>query len=963
MRLVGRELRVLRRREEATVVPWIPPPRRDPLRSRAACVKTAFRVRQDCALTISAGAVFAQPSPGDNTLLSKPTSLPTPDSVLPHLQEWFSHVTVTAVATWSGAAAGLALGVVGVYALLAHLGLKTRVTYELIPDSVFDPAPGPVLLTATQLARARRAVSLLPRSASAVRVTLAGDGDGLLRYRLSVPDHARPVLHAALWPGVAPLAPGESPATSAPPRFHPDPDEPGGDSGDSGDGGSSPGPGRRTVLRAELTLARTDRLPLKDRGLDPDPLDAFARAMALVDDGDRVVVHVDLAAVTHARERLWRRRAVADAEREQRGRDEAAEARQKQSGMLGGGSTRLRRVGIVAEEMRVQTRALSGKLFATDPLWQVQVLIRVESVSAERARGHLRVMLAAWEQFAGENYWRVCGVHLGRGWLDGADSWWRRGWFDHRARTGLFAPRRTRRVRTTELLGLLKPPTAKCASTAVARTPALPAAPEDMPLYVSPAKTPGLLPQGFAPVTGGGWRPVGTRAKESLFSLNLGRAEYGKSERAIVQAVHIANVEVPVGLMYLDPHADALERMKPYLGAAADRVLELNLSAGGDTQAGWNPLNMAGRRPAEVEERVSAVVASFASAMGWGNVNNRAQTLTQMAAQSLCELGLRLPSDLQPTIFQMTTILADEDWRAAVLPYLGEHTRSFWETRFAKLSAEAITPVTNMLDRLRASDRVAALFGSPHSTYDVRAAMDAGQIVLACPSGSGDKDKLITALLLYDVLRAALSRRDLPPDRRRPFFLFADEIQQYATRDLARMLEETRKFGLRVAAAAQSVERLPDYLREAFLTNRSHLITTASSADSARVIAREWGSKFPPDQITGLDKYTALASFRLNGKSTEPMFLYGFEVSDTYPDLYDETAPAVIEKAVDVNLRRAPIAETLAGLDTLDERIATALLAGRRPRPAPRPQQQPAGGEATVLNLPAGRRTRPVQQQ
>lgn len=893
--------------------------------------------------------VFALLSAGGNTPAERPTYLPTLDSVLPYsILEWFTHLTVTTIVTWCGAAAGLACGVVCVYALLTHLGLKTRVTYELIPDSLFDPTPGPVLQAAAQLARARRAVSLLPRSASAVRVTLAGDGDGLLRYRMSVPEYAQAVLRTALWPGVEPLAPGESPATSAPPRFHPEPV----DAPDGAQGGSTPSPtAGRTVLRAELTLARSDRLPLKDRGLDPDPLDAFARALSQVTDGDRAVVHLDLAAVTHARERLWRRMSVASAEREQRHRDEVEESRHKQKAMLGGGSTRLRRVGIVAEEMRVQTKALSAKLFATDPLWTTQVLIRVESQSKERARAHLMVILAAFEQFAAENYWKVCGINVGQRWFDGADAWWRRDWFDRRARTGLFSPRRTRRVRSTELVGLLKPPTVKCASDAVARTPALALAPADMPTYVSPSKTPGLLPQGFAPVAGGGWRPVGTRAKESLFSLNLGRAEYGKSERAIVQAVHIANVEVPVGFMYLDPHADALERMKPYLGAAADRVLELNLSAGGDTQAGWNPLSMAGRRPEDLEAQVSAVVASFASAMGWGAVNNRAMTLTQMAAQSLCELGLQLPADLQPTIFQMTTILADEDWRNAVLPFLNQHTSSFWETRFAKLSAEAITPVTNLLDRLRASDRVAALFGSPYSTYDVRRAMDAGQIVLACPSGSGDKDKLITALLLYDTLRAALSRRDLPPDRRRPFFLFGDEIQQYATRDLARMLEETRKFGLRVAAAAQSIERLPDYLREAFLTNRSHLITTASSADSARTIAKEWGSKFPPDKITGLDKYTALASFRLNGKSTDPMFLYGFEVSDIFQELYDPAAPAAIDKAVDVNLRRTSIAETLAGLETLDDRIAEALLTRRGPAGAPSPGPQGAPGPDGPKNV------------
>jgi hypothetical protein len=895
--------------------------------------------------------VFALLSVGGNPSSASPTYLLHPISLLPQdLLEWCNNVTVSDIVTWCGAAAGLALGVVGVYALLTQLGLKSRETFELIPDSAFDPQPGPVLLTAAQLARARRAVSLLPRSASAVRVTLAGDGDGVLRYRMSVPAYARAVLRVALWPGVEPLAPGETPATSAPPRFHPE--EPV-DALHDRPGGTSPS-GRRTVLRAELTLARNDRMPLANRGLDPDPLEPFARAMADVTDGDRVVVHLDLAAVTHARERLWRRLAVNAAERDQRRRDDTAERRQQQGRLLGGGSTRLRRVGIVAEEMRVQTKALGSKIFATDPLWGAQVLIRIESASPERARAHLMVILAAFEQFAGENYWKVCGVHLGRGWFDGADSWWRRGWFDRRERTGLFRPRRTRRVRSTELLGLLKPPTVRCGCEAVARTPALPAAPADMPTYVSPAETPGLLPQGFAPAAGGGWRPVGSRAKESLFSLNLGRAEYGKSERAIVQAVHIANVPYPVGLLYLDPHADALERMKPYLGAAADRVVELNLSAGGNTQAGWNPLSMAGRRPAELEDRVSSVVASFASAMGWGTVNNRAMTLTQMAAQSLCELGLRLPDDLQPTIFQMTTILADEEWREVVLPYLNEHTRSFWETRFAKLSAEAITPVTNLLDRLRASERTAALFGSPTSTYDVRHAMDAGQIVLACPSGSGDKDKLITALLLYDTLRAALSRRDLAPAQRRPFFVFADEIQQYATKDLARMLEETRKFGLRVAAAAQSVERLPDYLREAFLTNRSHLITTASSADSARVIAKEWGSKFPPDQITALEKYTALGSFRLNGKSTPPFFLYGFEVGDLHRDLYDEDAPARINTAVDRTLRRRPISETLAGLETLDERIAAALLVRRGPTgPGP---DTPGVEAENVVPLGEGRR-------
>ncbi|MEU1813002.1 type IV secretion system DNA-binding domain-containing protein [Micromonospora aurantiaca (nom. illeg.)] len=827
-----------------------------------------------------------------------------------------------------------------VWQALLRRGLRERVTVELVPDAAFDPSADQVRYVSAQLARARRAVSVLPRSSAAVRVTLAAEGDGLLRYRMSVPRYAEAVLLSAGLPGVSPVEPGFT--DPGPPRFQPV---------EGTEGGSAPRTRRRRIVRAEVTLARRDVYPLAERGLDPDPLDAFARAMSTVraESGDRAYLHLDLCPVTHARESLWRRLAVRNVEGEQLRRDAAADARSRRSGlagwaggpgafMPGDGSTRSRRVGILAAEMRLQTKSVGGKVFATgEPLWRVQVLIRAESPSKARARAHLHAVLAALEQFAGENYWRVVGVNVAGGFFDGADAWWRRAWFDYRWRTGLFRPRRTRRVRSSEVIGLLKPPTIRCGCEATSRMPALPAPPDQMPTYRSPSETPDLMPQGFARAAAG-WRPVGTPLADSLFSVNFGRAEYGKSERAIVQAVHLANAGN--GLLFLDPHADALDRMRPYLGAAADRIVEINLSSGGAAQAGWNPLNMADRRPGDIEHKVAAVVNSFASAMSWGQVNNRAMTLTQMAAQSLCELGLQMPRHLQPTIFQMTTILADEDWRAGVMPYLTPHTRDFWETRFDRLSRDAITPITNLLDRLRASDRVAALFGSPTSSYDVRAAMDAGQVVLACPAGIGDKDRLVTAFFLYDVLRAALSRRDLPPDRRRPFWLFADEIQQYAVRDLSRMLEETRKFGLRVAAATQSVERLPDYLRESLMTNRSHLITTASSADSARTLAKEWGGLVRPEQITGLDRYTALGSFRLHGKSTPPFFLHGFEVSDIFHDLRDDAAPARIAEAVDANLARRPIRDTLADLETLDERIAAWLLA-RRSGPPTDPPTQP----------------------
>jgi hypothetical protein len=101
-------------------------------------------------------------------------------------------VPIGAVVEWATAASVAVLVVAGgVYALLLRAALNDRFTVELLPSTEFDPDPAPILLAATQLARARRAVTLLPPAATALRITLAGAGDGLLRYRMSVPGYAR----------------------------------------------------------------------------------------------------------------------------------------------------------------------------------------------------------------------------------------------------------------------------------------------------------------------------------------------------------------------------------------------------------------------------------------------------------------------------------------------------------------------------------------------------------------------------------------------------------------------------------------------------------------------------------------------------------------------------------------------------------------------------------------------------
>ncbi|HET7486495.1 MAG TPA: hypothetical protein VFJ85_01105 [Acidimicrobiales bacterium] len=451
------------------------------------------------------------------------------------------------------------------------------------------------------------------------------------------------------------------------------------------------------------------------------------------------------------------------------------------------------------------------------------------------------------------------------------------------------------------------------------------------------------------PVPSAPVRCIAVDSHSRLFLAGASCIPTHNTETAVMQFV--ALVRAGRGGMFLDPHGDALERISPCLTDMADRVLEINLARGRDqVQAGWNVLSMEGLGAVDVEARVSALASSFAAALSWDDRNTRALNLVTMAAQSLCELALRLPPELAPTIFQITTLLSNDDWRGEVLPYLSRTSRDFWATRFTKLAAEAITPVTNLLDRLRASSGVAALFGSSRSTYDVRAAMDAGAAVLACPAGIGDKDKLVFSLFLFDLFRATLSRRDIPPAQRRPFHAFLDECQLadsgQSSETVARMLREGRKFGLRVHAMTQQPTALSKVTLNAMLTNRSHLFSTVVGAESAAVLSKEWAGLVDPRTITRLPRYHFLVSATLGGEVTPPFLVRGLRVEDLWGEVHrPEDVPAMNE-VIDATMGRRPVGDILADLDTLDDRILGHLQGAA-----------PASAEAPVV--PIGPRPRP----
>jgi hypothetical protein len=634
---------------------------------------------------------------------------------------------------------------------------------------------------------------------------------------------------------------------------------------------------------------------------------------------DGALVAIDLLAKTPAQSRRLRKRMFEDAARRA-----GVQSRGPLDGLLGQQPRAGRLPPADAVDRLFQTRALQRKLDASDPLFATQILLCVRTREKAPARALMHALLSCFDVFAGENHLRARGLRFGGLGFLGADAPWRRGRFDRRLRSGRFAKVRASVLGASEIAGLLKPPTACCYVENVARSGgAIPPPPPGLPTYSGQA---GLIPLGKISERGGE-RVVGVPVAGTFFAYMAGRSRYGKTETAIGQFIALARSGH--GGLFLDPHADAIKDIKPYLTdeGIRERVVEINLAdTEHDGQApAWNLFALERRTPAEAAGKVEAFVDALAAAMRWDERNTRALNLATQAAQALIELALALPPELAPTIFQVPTLLSDDEWRAAILPALSVGTRGFFQDRFPRLPAEAITAVTNLIDRLRAARPVAAFLGSPISTYDARRAMRDGQIVLACPGSGSTRDRLVANLLVYDVLHATKARASIAPEFRRPFWLCCDELQIYDGPNFPTLLEQTGKYGGRALLFNQNPERLTEATWNAVTTNRSHLLSSTVNAKAASMIAREWGGQLDAKIITGLARYTYLASITHGERTTKPFLVHGLTARELHAAHHHPEQLPALEAAIQTTTRRESITATLATHEQHDQNIRQAV--------------------------------------
>src|SRR5664280_2170947 len=150
------------------------------------------------------------------------------------------------------------------------------------------------------------------------------------------------------------------------------------------------------------------------------------------------------------------------------------------------------------------------------------------------------------------------------------------------------------------------------------------------------------------------------------------------------------------------------------------------------------------------------------------------------------------------------------------------------------------------------------IIGQSASAFDFRKVMDKGKILLVSLAKGkiGDENASFLGLILVPkILVAAMSRQDIPESKRRDFFLYVDEFQNFATPDFAQILSEARKYRLNLIVATQFIGQMEEEIKNAIFGNVGTIASFRVGVNDASYLQREFQPTFNESDLINVDKY------------------------------------------------------------------------------------------------------------
>jgi hypothetical protein len=138
-----------------------------------------------------------------------------------------------------------------------------------------------------------------------------------------------------------------------------------------------------------------------------------------------------------------------------------------------------------------------------------------------------------------------------------------------------------------------------------------------------------------------------------------------------------------------------------------------------------------------------------------------------------------------------------------------------------------------------------------------------------------------------------MSRSDIPDVAdRRPFYLYVDEFQNFATDSFAVILSEARKYGLNLTVANQYISQMTDSVRDAVFGNVGTTISFRVSADDAPILSKQFEPVFDQSDLIQMNNRHFVISMIINGEKVPAFSATTLSLPTTPQDNFDKIVEA-----------------------------------------------------------------------
>lgn len=345
----------------------------------------------------------------------------------------------------------------------------------------------------------------------------------------------------------------------------------------------------------------------------------------------------------------------------------------------------------------------------------------------------------------------------------------------------------------------------------------------------------------------------------------IGKTGVGKT--CLLENMVLQDIENGEGVAIIDPHGEFVEKVLDRI--PSHRVNDVVYFNPADTEypIAFNVLEV-------TDPKYKHLVAS--GLMGvftkiWANVWSARMEYV------LSNCILALLDTPGTTLLGILRILVDRDYRQKIVDNLKDPVvKSFWINEYQSWREdyrnEAIAPIQNKVGQFLNVSLIRNIVGQSKSTLNIPEIMDTQKILLVNVSKGRigeDNSALLGGIMITKIQLAAMERVRISEEKRKDFYLYVDEFQNFVTESFADILSEARKYRLNLIVAHQYISQLvtetTTKVRDAVFGNIGTLITFRVGADDAEFLEKEFSPEFYIQDLVNLPNFNIYLKLMING--------------------------------------------------------------------------------------------------